>query len=533
MAYLPSNQWRFDEAGGDIVYDALGQVNGTLSNATRVSPGYTGIGAVHIDGSNSSYVDFTNRVGQFGVADFTIALWIKTSDTLAVYDLIGNRTSGSHDSFVSLRMAGGTGVAAAEVDENSDGKNYVGVTSDVGGLNDGNWHHIAVVRQRQTLSLYVDGKLAGSASATGVAAIGNGNPLKLGRSLIGVVPRFAPNAVFDDVRVYDVALDEHGVAGILTWRLPDELRLILATGLLDSGDTGYITGGNSSFLVVEGDGGLSALSEEKNKAAHFSYTVSGQNLYIAANGKYLQIGSDGRVKASGASPGDAAAFYIYLAENGTAVLSTVKRQVWRLGDDLKIRVVTPTRLDLSNEFGIHLDTVELPVLLQRRNVAVPETLTPCDEAWAGFVWQLTGGLFLSLGLGPFIASGRAKIGILSLLRANPTVWRAIQTALTTLQNDPRAVNAVAFTVIGVVWRAGLLWSVVKFALTSAGWWVAFRVVAKILELALAPELEAVELLASFVIWSAQTIQAGVKVSQACRNVEDCGTTEPIADAKPA
>jgi|CXWL01.1.fsa_nt_gi hypothetical protein len=214
------HHWAFDESSGTVAIDAVGNVNGTLTaSVTRESPGCIGSGAVHIDGSNDSYVTFGTKIGQFKTDDFCVALWFKTTETLKYFDIVGNRTDGSHGNFFCLRMTGQHesrpwGMLVAEVDQDGNGTNYAAAQSSRTGLNDGNWHHAAVVRSGQSLKLYVDGSLSAQATGSDVASISNGNDFKLGRSLAGVSDRFAPNASYDELWVYDSALSADEVSNL-------------------------------------------------------------------------------------------------------------------------------------------------------------------------------------------------------------------------------------------------------------------------------------------------------------------------------
>jgi hypothetical protein len=215
MTTLPAHQWAFDEADGTTALDSWGNVNGTLSpTAKRVSPGNFSDKAVQIDGSDGSFINLGKNVGQFGTSDFTVSFWVNTRETLRYFDLIGNRTSVSHGNFFIIRMTGiheirAQGTVFCELDEDGYGKNYVAVAGK-SGLNDGQWHNIAVVRQGTKLSIYIDGVLTDSKTSAGVTNIANGNDFRIGRSMYNTntysVARWSPNACFDDVRIYDKAV---------------------------------------------------------------------------------------------------------------------------------------------------------------------------------------------------------------------------------------------------------------------------------------------------------------------------------------
>jgi hypothetical protein len=217
MPTLPTHQWLFEEADGTTAFDSVGHSNATLVNATRVKSVVFSNTAVQIDGSDGSLISFGKDVGQFGTADFTIAFWVNTRETVRVFDLIGNRTASSHGNFICIRMTGNHesmphGQIIAEVDEDGNGTNYVAVIGNISGLNDGQWHNVSLSRQGSMLSLYIDGVLAGSQTGAGVANIANGNDFRVGRSLLMDVARFSPNALFADVRIYNEAVTPKDLA---------------------------------------------------------------------------------------------------------------------------------------------------------------------------------------------------------------------------------------------------------------------------------------------------------------------------------
>jgi len=202
--------WTFDENEGNIAYDyrsGRGAVNGFLNNAlwrdlSKVGPG----AAVRITGADNSFVTFGNQVANFGTRDFTVAFWIQTSETLDLFDLIGNRADVSYGNYFNVRM-NSEGSVTAEICEDERGTNYMGIRAVQKGLNDGQWHQIAVVRSRGTLSLYIDGQFSIYGANRVATNINNRNPLKLGRSLVDrSTRRFSPDALFDDVSIYYSAL---------------------------------------------------------------------------------------------------------------------------------------------------------------------------------------------------------------------------------------------------------------------------------------------------------------------------------------
>jgi len=210
VCLLPNNP-AFAEGTGNNTFPAVLKLAiGKLSNAELI-PSPSPI--VHINGSDNSFVEFDKELDQFGTGDFTVAFLINTKEQHRLFDIAGDRTAGSHGNFLAIRMTGNheslpSGIVTAEIDQDGRGTNYISVRSSATGLNDGNWHEIAVVREEKTLKLYIDGKLSASKTGSGVANIDNNNPFKLGRSLVGYERKFAPDARYEDLCVFDVALTD-------------------------------------------------------------------------------------------------------------------------------------------------------------------------------------------------------------------------------------------------------------------------------------------------------------------------------------
>ena len=165
-----------------------------------------------LGGDPNSYIAFENSVFQFGTHDFTVSIWVKTSEASSLFDIVGNRFSAGNGNFFQIRMTGSesvflTGQVVVEIDEDHQGTNFADLYSARTELNDGNWHTITVVRDGTTLNLYIDGVLDSQRITGGVADIDSETGVKIGQSLDPSVSQaFAPNACYKDFRVYYRAL---------------------------------------------------------------------------------------------------------------------------------------------------------------------------------------------------------------------------------------------------------------------------------------------------------------------------------------
>jgi hypothetical protein len=154
-------------------------------------------------------------------------------------------------------------------------------------------------------------------------------------------------------------------------------------------------------------------------------------------------------------------------------------------------------------------------LLAAYNVVLPENDSECQIATAYFVFQMTIGLFIAIGCGPFLLGRRQASGILALLRSNAVVWSVVTAAYNAMTGDPKAVAAATVPVLAVLLRTGFIWVLLRYALNEAGWWVAGAVVSRILRLALAPPGVVLELLVSFTLWAAELYAASEDAHKKC------------------
>jgi uncharacterized repeat protein (TIGR01451 family) len=203
----PAHQYK----GEGNAADSAGSTRGTIVGNVTYVPGVLGQ-AFGFNG-NDSQVDFGSA--GFGTADFSVDFWIKTTST-DVESILGNRMDGYHGNFFSVHLGGGApGHLSVEIDQDSQGTNYISVISN-GVVNDGSFHHVAIVRQGPTLSLYIDGTLSGSVTGAGVANLTNPNPLRAGFETIddqGLgVQSFT--GVMDELTIYNRAQTAGEIQGL-------------------------------------------------------------------------------------------------------------------------------------------------------------------------------------------------------------------------------------------------------------------------------------------------------------------------------
>ncbi|MBP6832410.1 MAG: hypothetical protein KA978_16610 [Deltaproteobacteria bacterium] len=157
--------------------DSAGAQHATFANA-----GYTSgrVGQSFSFNGGGQYVALPSSLGNFGASDFTIAFWLNSTSPAAVSNVLSKRAAcsgGSPYQGLDLRMGGVAGNLYLEV-WTSDA--YRGFSTAGVRVNDGQWHHVAIVRQGGALSINVDGRAAGTNTISGSLADPTATPVYLG-----------------------------------------------------------------------------------------------------------------------------------------------------------------------------------------------------------------------------------------------------------------------------------------------------------------------------------------------------------------
>lgn len=206
--------------------DTSGRNNhGTMNGTGTYNTGRDGM-AVLLD--TNQYVSLGQPSDlQFGSStDFTISCWVKPTGAWSSDPaLISNKNwaSGSNNGW----FLGG------QNDSSSFQWNYKGAASgatrkdfDSGGLiNDGNWHHLAVVHRRAGLAdMYQDGTLLGSVLISGSGSVDTTSPLSIniGRDGTGAWA-WSGGVLMDDLKIWRRALTKEEITTIcpptnLSWQ---------------------------------------------------------------------------------------------------------------------------------------------------------------------------------------------------------------------------------------------------------------------------------------------------------------------------
>ena len=214
--------YNFEEGSGTVTTDLTGTQNGILNNGVTWSSGVACIpsgAALNFDGTNDYVAVPDNALLDFGTNDFSVEADFKSTASQASYAGLVAKTNNSGNGGFQLVLVGNK-IAA----EFSGSGNFLGTANGLQGttvLNDGNWHHLAMVVSRSTnnIKLLVDGAV--EANVTNALISTTNVSFPAASMYIGserTVTAFI-NGYMDEVRVWNRALCQGEIQNNLTGEL--------------------------------------------------------------------------------------------------------------------------------------------------------------------------------------------------------------------------------------------------------------------------------------------------------------------------
>jgi hypothetical protein len=166
--------------------------------------------ALNFDGVDD-FVQIPNTVGNFATNDnFTVSCWVKPNptqtDLSSTFNRIIDKLSGFSGFPFTIRyynQSAGADAGKVYIARYGGGFNISSLTSSVA-INDGNWHHVAMVRSSSpaTITVYIDGVASGSVADITSGTTTNTTPLFIGHG-DGNFNRF--KGEIDEVRIWNIA----------------------------------------------------------------------------------------------------------------------------------------------------------------------------------------------------------------------------------------------------------------------------------------------------------------------------------------
>ena len=144
-------------------------------------------------------------------------------------------------------------------------------------------------------------------------------------------------------------------------------------------------------------------------------------------------------------------------------------------------------------------------LVARYGLTLDEPTDLPSLALLQVIWDLTGGWFAAIGLGPLINTGVPRTGILALIQSSPTAMAALNALKVAVYANPgKSITVACAGFVTVLYNEGLLWAILRFVLNLAKWWAIAGAIKLVLEWTLLPEAAFAELVASLAVWGYNT-----------------------------
>jgi hypothetical protein len=228
-----------------------------------------------------------------GLSDFTFEFWVNTTDTTNGY-ILDKRSGCGLSSFYNVHIDVSGGIVF-EIAQDNTPTNYNDLHSPVS-VNDGAWHHVAVVRQGVTATIYTDGAASTSASTEGITNISNSHALTIGTGSCNL--QFGGEV--DELTYYNSALSASTVAAIYSAGSAGKCKPEI---FVSSIDPSYMVSGHgfqiSTSIVIQDVNGIGIsdatvqlgvilpsgsaltfpLTTDATGQADISFTVSDSGLY--------------------------------------------------------------------------------------------------------------------------------------------------------------------------------------------------------------------------------------------------------------
>jgi hypothetical protein len=204
--------WPFDESSGTTAEDIAGNNIGVQVNGPVPTPGRVG-NALRFDGVNDFVAAPDSDLWAFGANDFTLEFW-------ANFDAPGGGSVGHPGDVFLSNDAGpggqnkwffalGGGVLNFHINGSSGARFFPQVPFSP---TVGQWYHLAITRNGDTYTIFINGTPSGSATDTRIIPNANA-PLTIGQAnepFGGFM-----NGLLDEVTIYDRALSPEELAAIV------------------------------------------------------------------------------------------------------------------------------------------------------------------------------------------------------------------------------------------------------------------------------------------------------------------------------
>ena len=208
--------WPFDASSGTAALDSSGLGHHGVVAGPSWTTGRVGR-ALDFHGTDD-HVDvgsFDILSGNSGSNSLTIAAWVKADSFVAAADnrIVSKATGTSNDAhWWMLSTLDSGGEVRLRFRLKTNGSTSVLIASS-GGINVGEWTHVAAVYNGSTMKLYKNGSEAGSMAKAGLVSVDGTIPVWIGANPGG---ELGWDGIIDEVRIYNRALAASEVQALLS-----------------------------------------------------------------------------------------------------------------------------------------------------------------------------------------------------------------------------------------------------------------------------------------------------------------------------
>lgn len=317
-----------------------------------------------------------------------------------------------------------------------------------------------------------------------------------------------------------LVLPEGGIVTVDKPRPDVSSGLVALTGMISEGDNIAVQTGIGLYLTVASSGQILGNGTSLGANSTFQInTVQGalDQISLSCGSAPVGVGSDGTLYAnSSLTP---AKFVLSLTTSGSLVISVVgSTSVFASvrATDTAIIAAGTDDLTFDTTFSLSLNCTAAGFQNHVDRHGIDLTIPEDGDTLAliKLVWDLTGGFFIALGLGPLLnGSTTIQTGVYSLITQNATVNRALTAVIAAVKNNIAATATAGLFVsfIGSIYDAGLLWKILRFCLVQVGWkalaWILTKILACISPIGQAAQ--AAEIIIAFASWAYTTTKDAI------------------------
>lgn len=335
-----------------------------------------------------------------------------------------------------------------------------------------------------------------------------------GDSWSGVAKSFTLTYRWGSAAYQSLAAAEGAVVSVHQPPTPYLQDIISLEGLIAEGDLIALKAGNGNYVAPDAATGqlLANVAARVPETAFTARPDPSQpaQLTLADSGNRPVIvdPSTGTLRVAQDSSAPPAKLLFSLIRSGSITIGVVgsTRNFSALQADNSILAGGADITTFNTSFTFELNPSAEGLQNHLRLYGVSEAELPSPELLK-VVWDLTGGFFLAIGLGPLLAGSNVPApGIYNLIRSNARASAALDALIAAaLANRESVLSTVfLFSFIGVLWDTDLMWQIFRMAVSAGAWWLLGWAAAKLLEWTILPEAAAAELVVSFARWAYTT-----------------------------